>query len=288
MAGANTSLAQAEDAVGFNPAGLSKLEKARSISGTIRRHLLDVTSGNVTYAFPGAGRINYAVSMAYVNYGRITELDEDGQETGAEIIASSFSPSLTASGRLSDKLRLGATVKAASEYLGDFEESRLGLGWGLDAGMLYQPAARNLGFGVSLLNLGLKTRSQMEGGEAGGLLPTALKGGFYYHPLGIPKGRVSVDLELPWNDSPLLAGGIEYAYSSSLVLRTGTRVNYPEVKRFFEMVTDQADGDFLGGNALKLAGGFTFLVEGVALDYAAQYWQGLSWVHALTLRYAVM
>ena len=288
LAGAYTSLAQGEDAIGYNPAGLSKLESIRSVSATIRYHMVDVTSGNVTYAFPGSTGLKYAFSAAYINYGRIQELDENGMATGADNNPASFNPAFTASKKVSDRLRLGATLKGLSEYLGDFDGSRLGLGWGLDAGLLYQPGARNLGFGLSLLNLGNKVASHWQGGDEGGLLPVSLKGGLFYHPLDLPKGRVAVDVELPWHDSPLLSGGIEYAYTQGLVLRTGTRLSLPEMEHYFLKATDQRPGEFTGGNALKLAGGFTFQTESLGLDYAAQYWQGLSWVHAFTLRYAVM
>lgn len=288
MAGAYTSLARGEDAVGYNPAGLSRLETVRSISGTVRYHLLDVSSGNVTYAFPGAGGVKWAFSAAYINYGRIEALDEEGASLGTDLIPASFNPAITASRKVSESLRAGATLKGVTEYLGDFEGSRVGMGWGVDAGLQFQPAVRNLGFGLSLLNLGTKLASQHEGGETGGMLPVSLKGGFHYHPIEIPKGRLAVDLEIPWHDSPLLSGGIEYAVSQAFMVRAGSRITWPEAKHAFLLATDQRPGDFDGGNALKLAGGFSFEAQGIGVDYAAQFWYGLSWVHALTLRYAVM
>jgi hypothetical protein len=288
LAGAYTSLAQGEDAVGYNPAGLSLLQPQRSVSGTFRYHYTDVSSGNVTYAFPGAAGIKYAVSAAYVNYGHIEELDEEGVASGADLLPASFNPALTASRAVSDRVRVGATLKGVTEYLGDFEGSQVGVGWGLDAGLLYDPGARNLGFGLSLLNLGTKLQSQLADGETGGLLPVSVKGGFYYHPLSMPRGRVAVDLELPWHDSPLLSGGFEYAITPALTARVGSRASFSELRHAFLLATDQRPGDFEGGNALKAAGGFTFQAEGIGVDYAAQYWHGLSWVHAVTLRYGVM
>lgn len=288
LAGAYTSLAQGEDAVGYNPAGLAQLAPIRSVSGTFRYHFLDVSSGNVTYAFPGLKGIKCAFSAAYVNYGTIEVLDEEGNSGGGAIMPASFNPSLTAAGRVSERVRLGATVKGLTEYLGDFQDSKVGVGWGLDAGLQYQPAVRNLGFGVSLLNLGTKLASQREGGPTGGLLPAALKGGFFYHPLDLPKGRVAVDLELPWHGVPMVSGGLEYAYSQAFAIRAGSRITFQEIEHLVQQATDQRPGDLESGNALKLAGGFTFQADGIGLDYAAQYWHGLSWVHALTLRYAVM
>ena len=190
--------------------------------------------------------------------------------------------------KASDRVRLGATVKGLSEYLGDYDGSQIALGWGLDLGLLYQPNVRNLGFGLALLNLGRKEIAHTLDGRTGGLLPVSLKGGFFYFPLDLPKAKVVVDAEVPWNDVPRLAGGVEYAYTPSFTVRAGSRIDWTEMRYTFLKVTDERPGDLDGGNALKLAGGFTFLADGIGLDYAVQYWYGLSWVHALTLKYSLL
>lgn len=287
MAGAYTSLAEAEDAIGYNPAGLSRLERPRSFSGTFRYHMVEVSSGNVTYAFPGSGGMQYAFSAAFLNYGRMEGLDEDGNSTGSTLTPSSFNPSLTASRKVSERTRVGATLKGVSEYLGDFEGSRLAWGWGVDLGLQYQPKVRNLGFGAALLNFGRKESAHFEGGGKGGALPVGLKGGMYYYPLDLPKTRVAADLEIPWHDAPLLSGGLEYTFSPALQVRAGTRFDLDELAHYLDLALGGDSGDLAGGNALKLAGGFTFQADGVAVDYAAQYWRYLSWVHAVTIRYAI-
>ncbi|MEO7424181.1 MAG: hypothetical protein ABI036_03275, partial [Fibrobacteria bacterium] len=190
LAGAYTSLAQGIDAVGYNPAGVSKSEGSRVVSGTFRYHLLEVASGNASYGYPGAGGMDYAFSAAYINYGRIEALDEDGNAMGKKLLPVSFNPSLTGAKKLNENLRVGATLKGLSEYLGDYEGSQLALGWGVDAGLLYQPNARNLGFGLALLNLGRKEAAHTTGGRTGGLLPVSLKGGMYYSPFDLPKAKV--------------------------------------------------------------------------------------------------
>ena len=288
VAGAYTSLAQGVDAIGYNPAGLSKSEPIRTLSGTFRYHFLDITSGNVTYGFPGANNRTYAFSAAYMNYGRILDLDEEGKETGLEHIPVSFNPAFSGAAKLSEKIRLGATLKGLSEYLGDFEGSQLAWGWGVDAGLLFQPNTRNLGFGLALLNLGRKEQAHYIGGASGGLLPVSLKGGMCYSPLDLPKSKVVVDLELPWDDVALLSGGAEYAYSPSLTLRVGSRIDWNEMKYLVVKASAEKRGDLQGGNALKAATGLTFQADGIAFDYAVQYWYGLSWVHALTIRYAII
>jgi hypothetical protein len=288
LAGAYTSLAQGIDAVGYNPAGVSRADNHRVVAGTFRYHLLDVASGNASYAYPGARGMNYAFSAAYINYGKIEALDEEGNTSGKKLLPVSFNPSFTGAKRLNEKVSLGLTLKGLSEYLGDFEGSQLAWGWGVDAGLLYQPSARNIGFGLALLNLGRKEGEHYTGGRTGGPLPASLKGGFYYSPFDLPKAKVVADAEIPWYDAPRLAGGIEYAYNPSLTLRAGSRIDWVETRYYFLKATDQRPGELQGGNALKLASGFTFQADDVVLDYAVQYWYGLSWVHALTVKYALL
>jgi hypothetical protein len=289
MAGAFTAGAQGVDAVGFNPAGAAKADPGRTLSGTFRYHFLDVASGNASYAYPGADTSwSYVFSAAFINYGRIPEVDEEGNDvvSASKMMPASFNPSFTGARRVSDRLRLGASLRGFSEYLGDFYGSQLAWGWGVDAGLQYQPPAKNLGFGVALLNLGRKERAQLEGGKTGGMLPTTLKGGVFYSAPELPKARVHLDGELPLRQAARLSGGLEYAYAPSLTLRVGSRIDWSEATHFYEALTDAETGTWQGGNALKLTAGFTFAAEAYSVDYAVQYWQGLSWVHALTLKYA--
>lgn len=289
LAGAYTAAAQGADAIGYNPAGVAKADPGRTLAGTFRYHLLEVASGNATYAYPGEDSAwSYAFSAAFINYGRIEQLDEDGNPTGEKMMPSSFNPSFTAARRMSERVRLGASLRGFSEYLGNFYESQLGWGWGVDLGMQYQPPAKNLGFGVAILNLGRKERSQIVGKEAGGLLPASAKAGFFYSAPDLPKARLSADAEAPLHGSPRFSGALEYAYSPAFTVRVGSRVQWSELAHYYNALTDAETGTWQGGNALKLAAGFTFVSDGYAVDYAAQYWQGLSWVHALTLKYAVL
>lgn len=287
LAGAYSALAQGVDAVGYNPAGVSRAERSRVVAGTFRYHFLEVASGNATYGFPGATGMEYAFSASYINYGRIDEMDEDGAATGQSMMPASFNPSFTGARKIGESLRVGATLRGMSEYLGDFEGSQVALGWGLDAGLQYQPAVRNLGFGLALVNVGRKETPHYEAGGMDGVLPIALKGGLYYFPLDLPKARVALDVEAPWHDAPRLAGGVEYAWTPAFTVRAGSRIDWNEARYLLLSVTGEEAARLRGGNALKAATGFTFAAEDISVDYAVQYWHGLSWVHALTLKHSV-
>ena len=288
LAGAYTAMAQGIDAVGYNPAGVAKAGPGRSIAGTLRYHMLDIASGNATYAYPGATGMSYAFSAAYINYGRIDELDEEGNASGRKILPSSFNPSLTAARKVGENLRFGASLRGLSEYLGDFNGSSVAFGWAIDAGMQYQPNVRNLGFGIAVVNAGRKESPHYVGGDKGGMLPLALKGGMFYFPLDLPKAKVALDLEVPFHESPRVAGGAEYALMPSFTIRAGGKVDWAEADYLAKTITDERPERLRGGIALKGAGGFTFAADDLAVDYAVQYWHGLSWVHALTLKHSVL
>jgi hypothetical protein len=262
--------------------------QGRSVAGTLRYHFLDIASGNVTYAYPGAIGMNYAFSAAYINYGRIEEMDEDGNASGRKMLPSSFNPSLTAARQLGGNLRVGASLRGLSEYLGDFEGSQVAFGWAVDAGLQYQPAVRNLGFGLSLLNAGRKESPHFNGGDKGGMLPLALKGGLFYFPLDLPKARLALDLELPYHETPRLAAGAEFAWFPAVTLRAGGKLDWAEADYLIKTIIDEQPERILGGVALKAASGFTFAAEDFAVDYAVQYWHGLSWVHVITVKHSVL
>ncbi len=283
LAGAYTSVAEGPEAVGYNAAGVGRTAYSQ-VAASIRYHWLGITSGNVTYAFPGSGSLKYALSGAYINYGSIEEMTEDGRATGNSIMPSSFNPSFTVAGAVSERVHVGGTIKVLQEYLGDFEESQTGLGWGVDLGLQFQPNRRNIGLGVSLLNVGTKIRSQITGGEKGGALPASLKAGMFYFLGNRAHTRLTVDVETPWHDYPLVSAALQHQFNPYLIGRVGARANYPEIRHLLLLAADQKPGEFRGGNALKLAGGFGVPFEVAELDYAFQLWQGASWVHVLAVR----
>ena len=88
----------------------------------------------------------------YINYGSIDFIDEFGKKSGDNLNPMSFNPSFSAAIQLKRKFRVGATLKMPFEYLGDYENSQMAMGWGADLGVQYQPSLKRVRFGVSLLN----------------------------------------------------------------------------------------------------------------------------------------
>ena len=281
LAGAYSALADGASAIGINPAGLAR-ESGQHFSGSVRPDMVRV--GSVAYTRPAYGG-RLAVSASYVDYDEITGTDENQNVTGT-LHPFSLYPALSYARAQGERWRWGTTLKVAHETLGDFEGSRPAFGAGIDAGIQYQPAVRNVGFGASVTNLGRKFTGYTESDE-GGPLPGMVKGGLFYHPRGRKQLAIVADVELPFYDAPVLALGGEYRVLSEWELRAGTRWNTDDMRNLYGWLNPSADIEKRGGEAIKLAAGTTVRVGSVAVDYAAQWWQSLGLVHSLTVAWAI-
>ena len=281
LAGAYSALAEGSSAIGINPAGLSR-EAGQNFSGSLRPDMVRV--GAVAYSRPAFGG-QVAVSASYVDYDEILGMDENQNFTGS-LHPFSVYPAVTYARAQGERWRWGTTVKVAHETLGDFEGSRPALGAGIDAGVQYQPAVRNVGFGASVTNLGRKFRGHTEADESGPL-PGMVKGGLFYHPRGRKQLALIADLELPFYSAPVLAVGGEYRVLSEWDLRAGTRWDSDDVRNLYGWLNPSEEIRERGGEAVKLAAGTTVRIGPVGVDYAVQWWRDLGVVHSLTVAWAI-
>ncbi len=283
LAEANVAVAEGIDAIGSNPAGLTKMEGERALAGTFRFLTLGSTGGQVTYVFgPASGR--FALSAAYLNSGEIETVDEEGNSLGAKVQPSAFSPSLSYAKTLSERWRLGLTLKGFQEYLGDIEGAQSAIGVAGDIGIIYLPGVRNLGFGLALLNAGRKFVSHTSNGDSSGMTPMALRGGFYFIPAGWKRLRLTGQMQVDDADNPIFSGAGEWTLSPYFIARAGLRGSWLELRHVGAMIADDKVAPFYGGEARRLGLGFTFLRQPIAVDYGVQWWTRLGFVHALTLR----
>jgi hypothetical protein len=281
LAGAYSALADDASGIGINPAGLAR-ESGQHFSGSVRPDLARV--GSVAYTRPAYGG-RLALSASYVDYDEIVATDENQNVTGT-LRPFSLYPAVSYARALGERWRWGTTVKAAHESLGDFEGSRPAWGAALDAGIQYQPAVRNLGFGASVVNLGRKLNGHT-GTDGTGPLPGMVKGGVFYHPRGRRQLALVADVELPFYSAPVLALGGEYRVLSEWELRAGTRWDSDDMRNLYGWLNPSADTGERGGEAVKLAAGTTVRVGPVGVDYAAQWWRELGIVHSLTVAWSI-
>jgi hypothetical protein len=274
-------LAEGSSAIGINPAGLSR-ESGQNFSGSVRPDMVRV--GSVAYSRPAYGG-QLAVSASYVDYDDILGTDENQNVTGT-LHPYSLYPALTYARAEGERWRWGTTLKVAHETLGDFEGSHSAFGAGIDAGVQYQPAVRNVGFGASVTNLGRKFTGQTDGDESGPL-PGMVKGGLFYHPRGRKQLAIVADVEVPFYSPAVVALGAEYRVLSEWELRAGTRWDYNDIHNLYGWLNPSAGIHERGGEAVKLAAGTTVKVGPVGVDYAAQWLQSLGIVHSLTVAWAI-
>jgi len=282
LAEANTVLGEGTDAIGSNPAGLSRATSSRTLAGTLRFWTLGESGGQIAYSF-GDSLSRFALGAAYMNYGEIDMLDEEARPLGIAQ-PSSFSPSLTYARAFSERWRLGGTLKGYQEYLGDFEGAQSAIGIGVDVGLLYNPKVRNLGFGMALLNAGRKWTAHTYDGSDAGYTPAAIRAGLYYIPPAWAKLRLASEIQIDDGDNPILSAAGEYGFSSFVQFRAGVRGNWREMKHLWTVVSEGNAGPFYGGEARRLGAGFTLNHGGLALDYGLQWWTDLGIVHGLTLK----
>lgn len=280
LGGAYTALAEGADGIGINPAGLAR-ETGRHYTGSVRANLVRV--GSVAYSQEGAGG-RLAFSASYVDFGEIPGTDESGA-SGGTLRPFSLYPAVSYARVHGERWRWGATFKLAQETLGDFEGSRYALGAAGDAGVQYQPAARNVGFGAAVTNVGPKFRGHVEGDDAG-MLPAAARVGMFYHPRG-KQLALALDAEAPLHGVPALALGAEYRVIPEWQVRAGTRWDYHDFKNAYGWINPSANLEERYGEAVKLAAGTTVRIGPVDVDYAAQWLRDLGFVHSLGISLAM-
>ncbi len=286
LAGAACALPDGAASIGVNPAGILGDEGRYRYSGSLRAHPAGADAGAVAYSRPAGDGAQFAVSAAYFDYGSEQEFDEQGNATGALLRPESFYPALTFAHSVGERWRLGASLKLAQEYLGDFQGSQFALGFGADLGVQYQPPARNLGFGIAVTNVGRKVTEHFTGDRNRGYFPGVARAGLFYHPRGMDKTVAVVDAELPFYEAPRASLGFEYRYSQHWGLRLGTRWDANDVNNVLNDIQAIHTHKRLG-SALKAAIGTSLHLGGIDVDYAAQWWNGLGFVHAVTLAWTL-
>jgi hypothetical protein len=276
--------AEGTDAIGVNPAGLSRAAAGRSISATMRYFDWGEAGGQIGYVF-GASAHRFALGAAYLNAGDIQMRDELG--VGGETVKpTAFSPSLSYAWIANEAWRLGATLKGYQEYLGDFEGSQSASGMGVDLGALFSPGAKNIGFGFALTNLGRKLSGQTSDGDESGATLAIFKLGFFYTPTSWKKLRLLAESQWDDAENPKFGVGAEWNAHSALTFRTGIRASMQELRYAYRNYAEGIEKPLYGGEARRLGAGCSVDLGHIVVDYGLQWWTDLGFVHGLTLKHS--
>lgn len=189
---------------GLIPAG------AQSINLTYLNHVAGIHSGLLSYLKP-AGRLGYAVGLAYLSSGLIKRTDQENRDLGT-FLAHYSSLNLSGGIKLTPALSLGIT--------GKFLYARLDTFWAwagaLDLGMELETPYQPLSFGGVVQNLGYQFRQFYERSDP---LPLDFGVGLGYHPAE-PLTLV-LDLHKPVDNRFNLRTGVEWRIHPIIRVRLG-------------------------------------------------------------------
>lgn len=211
MGGAYTGLANDEEALHYNPAGIVGLEGSHFIL-TYHNFVSEIQSGFVGYLSPLGEQHAYGISANYHTYGKFTETDIQGnvlgEFSGGNIVFNgSYARKMTA------LISAGATVKFIYEKVHDFSAT----GLAVDLGARYTSDRERYFAGLAIQNVGVQLSSM--GSEKEGL-PTVVRLGGAYRPRGVDLIGV-LDLIKPVDNDFGVAFGMEYYKFQPLSLRLG-------------------------------------------------------------------
>lgn len=287
LAGAHAAAGADLAALGINPAGLAQ-GAGDAFSGSVRPAVTRAGAAGYAFDAPWAFGGRMAVAVTYVDFDAIPGTDEEGNPTGT-VRPYNLYPSLTWARTFAEGFRAGATVKFARESLGEYEGSTPALGAAVDAGVQYRFTPSGLGalaLGASVTNAGRQFTGYSETDTRRGDLPAAARVGAAYEPRTQRALTLVADAEFPLHAPAAVSAGAEYRLLPEWEVRGGTRWSREDVRNLLGWIDPNAGIEERGGEALKLAGGTTLRVGGVAVDYAAQWWRGLGLVHALSVTWS--
>jgi hypothetical protein len=206
----------------WNPAGISRLQGGH-MTLMHAEWFQDVRLEYVGAAW-GRGSDAFGLSFTFNTAGEIERRVNPTQQPLGTFDAHDMAVGLSYARLLGQRLHLGGSFKILYEkiHLDD------GWGWGLDAGLLYQPPLEDLTVGASVLSLGPQMKLRQEKFD----LPTAYKFGMSYHPalLSFQGGDVllAADLSKPVDNRLRIHWGAELRLRDLLALRTGYQMGYDE------------------------------------------------------------
>jgi hypothetical protein len=240
-----------------NPAGLSGME-GKGVAAVNGAQIYD---GDMTAFGGGAG---YRLSDRLVIGALFSAYTSSFKEVGTDgsDLSTSFSRQLISGGIVGAMsfglVKAGLTVK----YVGDSLAGDSASAFAADLGLLAKWQGITAGLAVRNLGSGLRTAANA-GGEAQSL-PMEIRGGavYTYTPLNLTGGA---EVAMPTGSDMHIGIGLEWWPIYYFGLRAG-----------LPGVTD---------SEMKIAGGFTAMIRGVALDYAIST-HALGLTHRVCLSYA--
>jgi hypothetical protein len=245
----------------WNPAGLQGVAQ-QTMALSLSRYLVDTQAGFFSVARPAAGK-TWAFNLSYFSYGDMRRTSADGQDLGA-FEASDMAAYLTlAQPWLRDWLAVGVNLKAVYSTIDSYSADA----YMVDLGLLAHGPLDGMTIGASLSNLGAVRSGYV--GNFKDSLPVLLRLGVSHRPAHMPVPMLLVaELNVPNDNDPYLAFGIEVLLAGGLYLRPGYSAQQTGME---------------GKERVGLTAGLGVTAQRYRLDYAFASYAGLGDVHRVSL-----
>ena len=153
LGGTFAAIANDENSLLYNPAGLSKSR----LSGVAFNHtqwFLDIRAENLLFLYKLKSDFGMGIGISYMGMPNIQETDETGLPTSDEINVSSSIIQLGLGYKIFHGVMIGIGFKHFNDNLAGFSAS----GFALDAGILFETIYRGLNFGFAVQNIADKMK----------------------------------------------------------------------------------------------------------------------------------
>ncbi len=244
MGGAFVIAGNNSDAMFYNPAGMTKIDKKFDLVFNRVQWFADIAYNALGISYKPADGLYgvFGINIINTDYGifkgtRVAHNDQGFEDTG------NFTPSALAIGlsyanQLTDKFSIGGQIKYVGQYLGtniheiggaEIENRVSGLTF--DFGLIYKTGLKGFDFGMSIKNFATDFKYEEYAFEA----PLTFRVGLLLNVLEVFNVSsanhallLAVDAVHPRDYDEHLDLGAEYRLFNTLLLRTGYKVNYSE------------------------------------------------------------
>ncbi len=214
LSGAFSGLADDENSIFFNPAGLANVTSG--VAGINHTQWFeDIKIDNLLFAYKISNKFGIAASFEYMWMPSIEGRDADGNLTGSFDV-SSYVAHIASSYKISEDFSMGIGIKYFQDKLSEFSTS----GFGFDVGILWKTMLPGLSVGLAAQNLGGQVTYDIEKQD----IPTLYRGGIAYklQPIDL---LFSLDVIKSVDRDLDIAFGGEYVIAKQFVLRLGNVFN---------------------------------------------------------------
>jgi hypothetical protein len=247
MGDAFIAVVENAEAVFWNPAGITKVDKRYNFSVGYNKWISDITHNYGSFLYNGGNLGVFGVNMIWVDYGQIdgtrrSEVDPRGYVDTGSLSPSAFAIGLAYGRAISDQFSFGVNLKYVRQNLGagfistdasteSFEtvDNALGL-FAIDFGTLYFTGFHDLRLALSVSNISQEKSFIRESSP----LPLIFKFGIAMDLIKLFKTGSSnqltfeIDALHPRDFTERVHFGLEYLFIDFIALRAGYKTNYDE------------------------------------------------------------